>query len=101
MGALTCYQHAKLRQEALVHGFWPAPVIPNQLELLLDSRREASFALKRCFCDMTGDCERGMRTLGIRNLAICDLEELCHPLPASHRIARSYRIVRSYRTAAL
>jgi hypothetical protein len=70
MGALTCYQHAKLRQEALVHGFWPAPVIPNQLELLLDSRREASFALKRCFCDMTGDCERGMRALGIRNLAI-------------------------------
>ena len=42
MGALTCYQHAKLRQEALVHCFWPAPVIPNQLELLLDSRREAS-----------------------------------------------------------
>ena len=36
MGALTCYQHAKLRQEALIHGFWRAPVIPSQLELLLD-----------------------------------------------------------------
>jgi hypothetical protein len=35
MGALTCYQNAKSRQEALVLGFWRAPVIPNQLELLL------------------------------------------------------------------
>ena len=36
MGALTCYQHANSRQEALVDGFWRAPVTPNQLELLLD-----------------------------------------------------------------
>ena len=50
MGALTCYQHAKSRQEALILGFWRAPVIPDQLELLLDlDERPLICAFERCF----------------------------------------------------
>ena len=49
MGALTCYQHANSRQEALVDGFWRAPVIPNQLDLLLDlDERPLLCSFERC-----------------------------------------------------
>ena len=67
MGALTCYQNAKSRQEALVLGFWRAPVIPNQLELLLDLDERPLICLLSV-CDSRSR-ERGVGLLGIRNQA--------------------------------